>query len=314
MLGMKIMLSIYRRFGELPFLIALAPVSVYYWCRNPLARRASKEYQRRFRATYPDKPLPRLTTLRHFMAFGVTMLDKVRALHGEVALSQIDNLDRETMREAIESKQGGVILVTHIGNHEICQALSSSRDDLRLSLLMHTHHAQKFNALLKESRRPGAVDIIEVTDIGPDTAQRLKERIDGGGFVVIAADREPIGEQGRARSLNFLGAPAAFPEGAFWLTLLLRCPVYLLICARDGKTFNVHFEPLGDSRGVKRRERDSWIGEQMQQFAQRLEHYCTRYPLQWFNFYPFWSEAPERQKAQQSPGVCSKQPSENAHG
>lgn len=288
--GMKLMLAIYRRLGELPFLLLLIPVSLYYWWRNPLARRASQAYQRRLRSAHPDAVLPRPTTLRHFMAFGVTMLDKVRALHGEIPLEQVDNLDRETMRAAIESGRGGVILVSHLGNHEICQALSALRPDLRLSLLMHTRHAQKFNALLRDSHRPGAVDIIEVSEIGPDTAQRLQRRIDEGGFVVIAADREPIGARGRARPLEFLGAPAAFPEGAFWLALLLRCPLYLLVCARHGRRYRVHFEALGDSLGVKRSARDGWIAAHMTRFAQRLEHYCVRYPLQWFNFYPFWQD------------------------
>ena len=31
-----------------------------------------------------------------------------------------------------------------------------------------------------------------------------------------------------------------------------------------------------------------WAGR----YAQRLAHYATRFPLQWYNFYDFWADRP----------------------
>jgi predicted LPLAT superfamily acyltransferase len=32
----------------------------------------------------------------------------------------------------------------------------------------------------------------------------------------------------------------------------------------------------------------------MQRYAERLEHYTRIAPYNWFNFYPFWNQAPPR--------------------
>ena len=287
--GMNIMLGIHRWLGDTGYNVILFFVSVYYWCRNPLARRASRQYQRRLTSAHPDVRLPAFATLRHFMAFGIAMRDKVRALHGQIPLGDVQIVDHATLRDAITSGKGGLILVSHLGNHEICQALGTLRPDLKISVLMHTRHAQRFNTLLNRSDGPRP-DIIEVSEIGPATAQRLGDRINEGGFVVIAADREPIGLTGRRRVLEFMGHPACFPEGAFWLAALLRCPTWFLLCARERSGYKVHFEPLADAGPLKRHERNAWIDQGMQAYADRLEQFCCRYPLEWFNFYPFWAQ------------------------
>jgi predicted LPLAT superfamily acyltransferase len=36
--------------------------------------------------------------------------------------------------------------------------------------------------------------------------------------------------------------------------------------------------------------REEVIQERVERFAARLEHYCKLVPLQWFNFYDFWTE------------------------
>ncbi len=293
--GIRLMLAIYDRFGARAYQGVLFFVGLYYWLRRPIARRASSEYQRRLKAFCPSVSLPRLATVRHFTTFGTAILDKVLALYGRIDPESIHIEQRETLRAAIDAGRGGIIVVTHLGSHEICQALGRLRRDLKMSVVMHTHHAQRFNSLFADIDRPTSVELIEVSDMGPATAQRLQARVAEGGFVVIAADREPIEEGARRRWVSFLGHPAPFPEGAFWLAMLLRCPLYLLVCARQGQDYHVHFESLGDAAQLPRRERSAWMDNTMAHFVVRLEHFCCRYPLQWFNFYPFWQS--EKQDA-----------------
>ncbi|MFC0266686.1 hypothetical protein [Kushneria aurantia] len=301
--GIRLMLAIHERLGMGVFRAVLAPVTLYYWLRRPLARRASREYQHRLRHFCPGVRLPRLATLAHFTSFGTAMLERILALHGRLDLDRVRVMDRDRLAAAIESGRGGLIVVSHLGNHEICQLLGRLRPELSMSLVMHTHHARRFNALFDDIERPMAVELIEVSDMGPATAQRLQARIAAGGFVVIAADRDPIEQHARRRDISFLGATAPFPEGAFWLATLLRCPLYFLICARHQGHYHVHFESLGDGADPSRRERSTWIATAMTLFVERLEHYCCRYPLQWFNFYAFWharSATPEQRVPESS--------------
>jgi predicted LPLAT superfamily acyltransferase len=72
------------------------------------------------------------------------------------------------------------------------------------------------------------------------------------------------------------------------LANLFQCPVYLLFSLRSGRGWEIHFEPFRESICLPREERDRALAELVAEYARRLEHYCRRAPLQWFNFYNFW--------------------------
>ncbi|WP_224419375.1 MULTISPECIES: glycosyl transferase [unclassified Modicisalibacter] len=288
--GMRIMVWIRRRLGPLPFRFMLAWVILYYYLRRPLARRASQRYLRRIwplHAGHPPRGLKRLV-LRHFWAFGQSLMDKVAAWSGMPLDVRLEADHRARLDTAIRSGRGGLMLVSHHGNLEICSAMSETRDDFHVTQLMHTRNAEKFNTLLDRSTQRRGPEIVEVSEITPATAMRLAERINAGGFVVIAADRVPLADTGRTRDIDFLGEPAPFPEGPFWLAALLRCPIYTLGCVREGDHHRVTFEAFDDTAALRRRDRERWRETAMQRYAAWLTEQCRHYPLQWFNFFPFW--------------------------
>ncbi|WP_148253030.1 LpxL/LpxP family acyltransferase [Aidingimonas lacisalsi] len=290
LIGMRIMVWIRRRLGRLPFRIMLGFVIVYYYCSHSLPRRASRDYLARVWPVHAGHAprWPAWLGLRHFWAFGQSLMDKVDAWSGVTPDISLSAEDRACLDSAIRSGRGGVMLVSHIGNLEICSALSDSRDDFHVTQLMHTHNARKFNQLLDRSTLRRGPEIIEVSDITPATAIRLAERINAGGFVVIAADRIPLSEDGRTRRLDFLGATAPFPEGPFRLASLLRCPIYTLSCLRDEQGHRVEFRVFDDTTTLRRCDREAWCSDAMQRYVEWLTDQCRRYPLQWFNFFDFW--------------------------
>jgi predicted LPLAT superfamily acyltransferase len=91
---------------------------------------------------------------------------------------------------------------------------------------------------------------------------------------------------------EFLGRPAPFAMGPYVLAHVLECPVLLFFCLREGAGYKVHLEPFAERIVLPRQSRDeaarSWAGR----YAARLADYATRFPLQWYNFYDFWAEAP----------------------
>lgn len=288
--GMRAMVWIRRRLGRLPFRLMLGPVILYYYLGRGVARRASRDYLERVWPLYAGHP-PRQRLrlgLRHLMAFGQSLMDKVDAWSDMPLEVRLTPEDRTRLDEAIRGGRGGLMLVSHVGNLEICSAMGETRDDFHVTQLMHTHNSRKFNQLLERSTHRRGPEIIEVSEITPATAMHLAERINAGGFVVIAADRIPLGDEGRVRRLDFLGAPAAFPEGPFWLATLLRCPIYTLSCLRDGGVHRVEFRPFDDTTRLRRVDRDAWREAAMRRYVAWLTDQCRRYPLQWFNFFPFW--------------------------
>jgi predicted LPLAT superfamily acyltransferase len=112
---------------------------------------------------------------------------------------------------------------------------------------------------------------------------------------------------------DFLGHPAPFPQGPFVLAHLLECPVYLFFCLKEGERYRVHLEHFAERVILPRRERQSALAGYAQRYARRLEAYCQRAPLQWFNFFDFWQETSQTNRAPASLGSPHQKPGRHEH-
>ena len=93
---------------------------------------------------------------------------------------------------------------------------------------------------------------------------------------------------GRSVTVDFLGHPAAFPQGPWLLAGLLKCPVNLLMCLKHNSRYRLSIEPFADMIEWKRNTREQIIALWTARYAARLGQFCLEAPQQWFNFYPFW--------------------------
>jgi len=283
--GMRLLFWICRMFGRWPFRIVLYPVLGWYVLTKPLPRRASQEYLRRV-AAFTSTALPGV--LHHFAAFGESILDKMLLWGGLFTLDSVDLHGTELITDAVAQGRGGLLICAHLGNLELCRVLSRQRPDIKLTVLVHTRHAQAFNDMLGRLNPESQLNLMQVTEMSPATAIVLSERIARGEFVVIAGDRVPVSHNPRVALADFIGAPAAFPVGPYILASILQCPVYLLFSIRQGRRSEVHFEVFRESVRIPRQGRDEALNALAAAYARRLEYYCLRAPLQWFNFYDFW--------------------------
>lgn len=291
LLGIRFLLLMYRVLGRRGFRCFLYPVMAYFYLARPAARRASQNYLSRMRALQPcdqGKPLP---TFRHLMMFGEILLDKLLVWMGDIGRDDVVFDDRSQFEKLEGQKRGGVIVVSHLGNTEVCSALAHQMPNIRLTLLVYTQHAVKFNAMLQKANPASSIDMVQVTDMTPALAMLLSERVEDGEFVVIAGDRTPVtGGEKRASKVDFLGSPAAFPQGAFILASLLKCPVYLMFCIKQSTRYHLYLEAFTKRLEWNRRGRDQGLEQAVQAYAHRLGDYCQKAPLQWFNFFDFWGD------------------------
>lgn len=286
--GMQTLVFIQRRLGRWPFLLVLRPVMLWYFFSHRTARRASADYLCRIEPALIHRRFALLwRSYGHFLEFGDALMDKVAAWSDAIGVERLRGDGFQRFGEAVDSGLGGIVLIAHHGNLDIANALSKHHPRLDMTVMMHTRNASKFNALLERVTGQPRPDVMEVTEISPATAQALAERVQRGGFVVIAADRIPV-TGARIRNIRFLGEEAPFPEGPFLLATLLRCRIHTLSCVRDGDGFQIDFEPFDDVTDLPRKAREAWIAQAMQGFADQLAARVRRHPLQWFNFYPFW--------------------------
>ncbi len=115
------------------------------------------------------------------------------------------------MHARLNQGRGQLLVGSHLGNLEVCRALGELGRQVRMNVLVHTRHAERFNRLLGEA---GAshLRLIQVSELDPAVMLQLSQRLDDGEWLAIAGDRVPL-HGGRVTEASFLGHPAAFPQG-----------------------------------------------------------------------------------------------------
>lgn len=301
--GLLVMLWAYRLGGRWLFTLLLYPVIAYFFLSSSVARHASLEFLQMAHAAgssaLPNKPGYR-DSFRHFMCFGHAVLDKVAVWLGGLGQQEVRFPNRPWFREQIDTGKGGVILASHLGNLDICRYLSKQTPALKLNILVHTRHAQRFNELLNRFNEETNISFVQVDTVGPDTAMLLQQKVAAGEFVAIVGDRIPVQENTRWLAVPFLGRSAEFPVGPFILAALLRCPVYTLFCIKRERGYQVDIDSFAEQLSLSRKTRQQDLERYIKAYADRLQEYGIEYPYQWFNFYRFWEQHQPKDRIQSS--------------
>ncbi|MEP8945551.1 glycosyltransferase family 2 protein [Enterobacter ludwigii] len=294
--GMRLMLRVWQLFGRRAFTVLLWPVIGVYWLTARPARQASQQWTARVKQVLTQRNMPvppRLNSFFHFMRFGNAMLDKVASWRGELTFHRdvvfapgaYDVLDAD-------ASQGKLLLASHLGDVEACRALAQLEGSRVINALVFSDNAQRFKQIMTEMAPQAGVNLMPVTDIGPDTAIAIKEKLERGEWVAIVGDRIAVtpqrGGDWRVIWSSFMGQPAPFPQGPFILASILRCPVVLIYALRQQGALTIHCEPFADPLLLPRGERQQALQQAVDRYAQRLEHYALMSPLDWFNFFDFW--------------------------
>ena len=288
--GMRLLFWLCRVFGRWPFRVALYPLTLWYTIAKPSARAASADYLLRIaRQSGAGSRKPGgFLVLRHFVSFAENILDKMLLWNGAIPNGAVTYRNLDLIAAQVASKRGALLICCHLGNLELCRVLSKEVAGLKMTVLTHTKHAEKFNRLLARLNPESQLNLMQVTELSPATAILFAEKIAQGEFIAIAGDRIPVSRNPRVALASFLGAPAPFPVGPYIMASLFQCPVYLLFTLRRQGTAEIHFQLFRQSISLPRRERDRALAELAAEYAGRLEYFCLRAPLQWYNFYDFW--------------------------
>lgn len=303
--GIRLMMKVYRLLGYRAFRLLLYPVIAYFWLTGQTQRRASARYLDRIRHTAAQRnlTLPYPTgTFRHFMRFGESLLSKLASWQGDKTLTDAVLVNPEVCEAHIASGRGTLILASHLGDIESCRALGALNHRIIVNALVFTDNAERFNQVMKEINPQAVVNLIQVSRMGPDTAMLLQEKLDAGEWVAIVGDRTSAsshqrGEHARVIWSDFLGKPAAFPQGPFILAAALRAPVMLMFGIMQQRQLHIYCENFADPLILPRAQRLPALQDAVDRYAARLEHYSLLAPHDWFNFYDFWQhpadDAPE---------------------
>lgn len=292
--GMRITFAVLNFVGRKGVAPLVYLVVTYFFLFGRKARNASLDYLAHIEAFAPHTGIQsNLTTaFWHFIEFASAILDKLQAWQGKIGFNEVDFHNHHLFSNLNQKNIGGIFIGSHLGNMEVCRALGSLSGKRRLTVLVHTKHAQNFNRLLEQAGA-NTVELLQVTEIGVETALRLQEKINQGEWIVIVGDRIPVGG-GRIVQARFMGETASFPQGPFILASLLHCPVLLLFCIKRNKRYQIILEEFAEQIQLRRKFRETDLSAYVEKYAQQLEQHCLSAPLQWYNFFPFWQQHVEK--------------------
>ncbi len=285
-LGIRLVVLIARAFGRrLAGWILYIP-ALYYALVRGHARRASRDYLGRV-----GQPATFANIVRHLHTFAQVSLDRLFFATGRVEPFQFEHFNHDRLVELSNSGRGVLLLGAHLGSFEVmrCRAKEFS---IPINVVVDFSNARRISGVLRALAPDVDTRLISLVPDPLAAMLAIRSAIDRGELVAILGDRQPQTQVGDSRAVvtEFLGGEAAFPAGPWLIAHTLRCPVYFVagVYTRPNH-YALHFEFLADEVRLDRRQRAADLARYAKTYAAMLETYTRSAPLNWFNFYDFWS-------------------------
>ena len=259
------------------------PITLYFYATSPAARAASRDYLTR---VLPTPPGP-AQVLQHFYTFACVLLDRVFFLSGRTSAYRLDEDGTAALTALLAQGRGCILLGAHLGSFDMLRAFGR-QSPVAVNPVMARQPGGVFSRLIEALDPELAARIIDIAQ--PGAMLRVQECIGRGEIVGFLGDRFPGREP--AVALDFLGGTAAFPTGPLVLAAILHAPVMLFYGVRTApRRYSVRFAAFADTITVRRANRAEDVRRWVQLYADSLAAACLAHPYNWFNFYPFWSDA-----------------------
>jgi predicted LPLAT superfamily acyltransferase len=217
---------------------------------------------------------------KSYYVFGQTIIDKVAISSGlrHKFTYEFDGI--ELIKEALEQKKGGILISAHVGNFEIAEHfLGELTEEMSISLLTteleHTAIKDYLESVTKKSNINFIFikeDLSHIFEINAALAQNH--------LICITGDRYVPGAKFLEEEL--LGAKAKFPQGPFLLASRLKVPVLFVYVMKET---NKHYHLYARKSQAKYREGKVLLKD----YTESVQWMLQKYPLQWFNYFDFWS-------------------------
>jgi predicted LPLAT superfamily acyltransferase len=299
--GLRFSVWCYRAFGRTATTLLAHAIVAYFFLTDRAGRRASLRYLRGVwgppagRAPLGRTPGPWLSFL-HYRSFALAIVDRVAIWFGHGTGFEYEAHGVDRFDELAAEGRGAILVGAHLGSFDALRLLAV-RARMVVNVLMFTDNAPRINAILGELSPETETRVIRVSPHSVQAVFELRRCLERGELVAILADRVEPTDRGRVSRVGFLGGEVELPQAPVLLAHLFGCPLFLMVGLRRGPgRYEVFAERLAERVRLPRRERDVGVAALLSTYAARLEHYCVRNPLQWFNFFDYWGEAPEAAK------------------
>jgi len=287
--GIRLLVGITRLFGRRVVGWVLYIVAFYYALLRPGVRRASRDYLTRL-----GQPAKFRHVVRHVHVFARVSLDRLFFVTGKLGPFTFEQKNHDAIVKVATEKKGVLLLGAHLGSFEVMRA-RAREFAVPINVVVDFSNAEKINSVLRSLSPDLETKLISLGDDSLAAMLQIKGAIDRGELVAILGDRAPAPESIKTSAVRvvdseFLGAPAAFPAGPWLIAHTLKCPVYFVAGVfTPPNHYALQFELLADEVRLDRKDRASALARYAQHYADVLAHHVRAAPLNWFNFYDFWT-------------------------
>ncbi len=292
--GMLFTAEVYRLLGRWAAEPVLWGIAAYFFLKDSRTRRISLQYLERAKKDNRNASRPGLLDVyRHYLSFARISLDRFDVWTNRLKEYTFHYHGEEHMIRLLAEKRGAVLLGAHIGNFDTLRALGKRRGG-KVHILADRRNSKMFSEVLRRYCPQMEEGVFEYDTESIDVVFELKRAVERGEFVGLLGDRVAAASgrgSRRVSPVTFLGETALFPQAPFLFAAHLDCPVFLLFSLkRSNRVYDLYIEPFADRIELPEATRHEALARYATAFAARVEFYCRRAPLQWFNFYDFWGK------------------------
>ena len=282
-LGYKIFVFFIKKVGIKSAYFILYFVAAYYFIFLKKSNRAIFYYfkERLGYSYFKSKKM----VFRSYYTFGQTILDKVSISAGMQNSFTYEFDGVEILKKLLKEKKGGVLISAHIGNFEIAEHFFGQIDvDFQINLVTTDLEHSAIKNYLEKISKKSSIKLILIKD---DLSHifEINAALVRNELVCFTGDRYFEGVKSLSEEL--LGQEAKFPAGPFLIASRLKVPVVFVYVMKEK---NLHYHLYTREAQVNHRNEKALLKE----YTQSLESMLKEYPLQWFNYFDFWTRLENR--------------------
>ena len=229
-----------------------------------------------------------LSIYRNYYRLGQVLIDKITVLSGVKKSFTYDFDGEEHLHEMVKNKKGGMLIGAHMGNWEVAGHLLK-RLNIKINIVMFEAEHEKIKEALEKNNVVSDSNIIPIKG-DFSHLNKIKEAFSNNEFVVMHGDRS-LTETGIV-TMELMGKSASFPTGPIYLASKNGTPVSFVYSVKES-AMHSHFyatKPKIYPYPSKIKTRKEELKKMVEDYIISLEKMIKKYPLQWFNYHPFWDE------------------------
>ncbi len=285
LLGYRIFVFFIKTFGirfAYFFIYFVAPYFIFF------SRKAYKAQYYYYRHIHKQGAVTAFfSAYLNFCLLGKTLIDKIAVLSGMREKFTFNFDGEHHLRQMVTDGTGGILINAHVGNWDIAGQLLE-RLDTTIHVLMFDAEHQQISEYLKGVMTEKNIKVIIIKEDGSHLTE-IRDALSNKEIIAMNGDRHMDGN--KVYTVDFMGQPAQFPAGPFSIAAKFKVPVTFAFAMKETRTHYHFFATPPMMTGTFRtiNEREVRIRGLVESYAKELESKLRLFPLQWFNYYQFWT-------------------------